>query len=66
MPNAIDSTPLSASSHSPVISFRNLIAAATSNAPVTIAHAPMKKTRAIAVTPGQKNVSTPAAMPTMP
>ena len=65
-PKMSDSTPLSARSHSPLITLRNRTAATSSSAPVRTAQAPMKRTSASAVTSGQMIVSTPAATPTTP
>lgn len=63
-PNTMDRTPLSIKSHSPVSTRRRQIAAAISKTPITTAHAAMNHPRANAGIPGQKNVNTPAAMPT--
>src|SRR5262249_60037192 len=59
-PNRTVASPARPSNSSPSMTFRNLMAAAISNTPRTMAHAAMKYSSTIAVSPGYINVASPA------
>src|SRR5262245_18420940 len=65
-PNAIERTAISANSHSPLISSRNLTAVINSNTPVIIAQNAISKSAPMAVSPGQMSIMAPTTMLTTP
>src|SRR5262245_23967422 len=65
-PKSIETTPESASSHSCSMCFRRRIAAAIWKTPISTAQDAMNSSSTSAVIPGQRKVTTPAAIPRMP